>query len=75
MQPPSASAQGPPAEPPELLSKMQFVLGVLSAVISSYGINLITTSSVEPGGVLVAIAVVLESISFFMTYKTRKKKG
>ncbi len=57
-------------------SIIQFILGILSVVVSSYGINLITTSPpVETGWVLVSIAIILQGISFFMTYQTRTRRN
>jgi hypothetical protein len=55
-------------------SILQFALGILSALISGYGINLITTTPpVEAGWMLVSIAIILQYISFFTTYQARKK--
>jgi hypothetical protein len=56
-------------------SVLQFALSISSVLISGYGINLVTTTpSLEAGWVLIAIAVVLESISFFITYQARKRR-
>src|SRR5450755_2939367 len=47
---------------------------ILRALISGYGINLITTTPpVEAGWMLVSIAIILQYISFFTTYQARKK--
>ena len=55
-------------------SILQFVLGVLSAMISGYGINLITTSpTMEVGWILISIAIILQCVSFFVMYQARKR--
>ena len=54
-------------------SILQFALGILSALISGYGINLTTTPPVEAGWMLVSIAIILQCISFLTTYQARKK--
>jgi hypothetical protein len=55
-------------------SILQFALGVLSVLISGYGINLITTTPpVEAGWILVGTAIILQCFSFFVTYQAWKR--
>jgi hypothetical protein len=55
-------------------SVLQFALGILSVLISGYGINLVTTTPpMEAGWILVGIAIILQCISFLTTYQARKR--
>jgi hypothetical protein len=56
-------------------SIIQFVLSILSVVLSSYGVNLITaTPPIEVGWVMVGTAIIIQVVSFIMTYQARMRK-
>lgn len=56
-------------------SIVQFVLGILSLLLSGYGINLVTsTPPLEVGWVMIGAAIVVQGISFTMTYQAKKRK-
>jgi hypothetical protein len=56
-------------------SIIQFFLGILSVLLSSYGVNLVTSKPpTEAGWVMISAAIIIQCISFIMVYQGRLRK-
>lgn len=57
-------------------SLVQFILGLLSLLLSGIGINLVTTIPTNwVAWVMIGSAIVVQCISFYLTYRTKKRRN